>query len=88
MSSDTESQTPLNSLRSFVGVSGTYNVADQIDHFDSRGLYKSLLLEIMDAQMPGRELAEGVAAFQTGDGVLGDTALPRHGFDVCCGLRT
>ena len=37
-------------LRSFVGISGTYNVADQVDHFNRRGLHKSLLLSIMGAK--------------------------------------
>jgi len=40
---------PLCRLRSFVGISGTYNVADQVDHFHGRGLYRSLLFSIMGA---------------------------------------
>ena len=40
---------PFCRLRSFVGISGTYNVADQVDHFHARGLYRSLLFSIMSA---------------------------------------
>ncbi|GAB4821326.1 hypothetical protein N2152v2_008372 [Parachlorella kessleri] len=34
-------------VKAFVGVSGVYNVHDLVDHFDRRGLYKKVFLQIM-----------------------------------------
>ncbi|KAH7841756.1 hypothetical protein Vadar_033951 [Vaccinium darrowii] len=40
----------LSQIRAYFGLSGAYNLVNLIDHFDNRGLYRSIFLSIMEGE--------------------------------------
>ncbi|KAE9590283.1 hypothetical protein Lal_00027974 [Lupinus albus] len=40
----------ISQIKAYFGLSGGYNLLDLVDHFDSRGLYRSIFLSIMEGE--------------------------------------
>ncbi|KAI8539247.1 hypothetical protein RHMOL_Rhmol09G0167100 [Rhododendron molle] len=50
----------LSQIRAYFGLSGGYNLFNLIDHFDNRGLYRSIFLSIMEGEQSLRRFSPEV----------------------------
>ncbi|ESR51006.1 hypothetical protein CICLE_v10031407mg [Citrus x clementina] len=50
----------VSQIRAYFGLSGGYNLFDLVDHFHSRGLYRSIFLSIMDGEESLRQYSPEV----------------------------